>query len=285
LSDSPISPSAHLANIGKLRLAVLISGSGTNLQAMIDRSAAGTLNAEIVVVASDRPGAFGLERARNAGIPAFCVDYSAFSKVTAKELEESWLSVDLADLEKRQRIVKDPDPIVRRERLARLVAAEEELILKIDAYRPDYVCLAGFMRLLTPYFINHFNADGLRIINIHPALLPSFPGRHGYEETFDYGCKWGGITVHFVDEGEDSGPIIAQAVYPIWPGDDLDVIRTCGLSLEYEIYSQVINWLADGEVALRCSSDGRTIVDNTDPNYSAIVAGWTAKAADRPCER
>jgi phosphoribosylglycinamide formyltransferase 1 len=262
----------------KLRLAVLISGGGTNLQAMIDRSVAGTLNAEIVVVLSDRPGAFGLERAARANIPAFHVDYKAFHKHAPMEFEKVQLPVDLADLDRRQKIVKNPGQIERRARLARLVLAEHELIRIIDSYRPDYICLAGFMRLLTPYFINHFNAGGLRIINIHPALLPSFPGQHGYEDTFEYGCKWGGITVHFADEGEDAGPIIAQAVYPIWPDDDIGKIRGRGLLIEYEVYSQVINWLAQGNVALKSSPSGRTRVEITDPNYDGILASWVAKA-------
>ena len=240
----------------KLRLALLISGGGTNLQVMIDRSQAGTLSAEIVVVLSDRPGAFGLERAARANIPAFHVDYKAFLKHSPTELEKVQLPVDLADLDRRQKIVRNPDPIERQNRLARLVMAEHELVRIIDSYRPDYVCLAGFMRLVTPYFINHFNASGLRILNIHPALLPCFPGQHGYEDTFQYGCKWGGITIHFADEGEDTGPIIAQAVYPIWPDDDIDKIRRRGLSLEYEVYSQVINWLAQGDVALKSGPDG-----------------------------
>jgi phosphoribosylglycinamide formyltransferase 1 len=262
----------------KLRLALLISGGGTNLQAMIDRSAAGTLSAKIVVVLSDRPEAFGLERAARAGIPAFHVDYKEFLKHSPTELEKVQLPVDLADLDRRQRIVKNPDPVERQTRLARLVLAEHELIRIIDSYRPDYVCLAGFMRLVTPYFLNHFNAGGLRILNIHPALLPCFPGQHGYEDTFEYGCRWGGITVHFADEGEDTGLIIAQAVYPIWPDDDIDKIRRRGLSLEYEVYSQVINWLAQGDVALKSAPGGGTRVEITDPNYAGILGSWVAKA-------
>lgn len=265
----------------KVRLAVLVSGGGTNLQAMIDRSAAGTLDAEIVAVLSDRPGAFGLKRAEIAGIPAFHAGYKDFLKLNAGELEEACLPVDLADLDRRQKIIRDVDPVERQGRLARMVLAESELIRNIAPYKPDYVCLAGFMRLLTPYFINFFNSDKPRILNIHPALLPSFPGRQGYEDTFEYGCKWGGVTVHFVDEGEDSGPIIAQAVYPIWPDDDLNTVRTRGLMLEYEVYSQAINWLARGEAALKKTPDGRTLVQITDPNYAGIIGGWAAKACRR----
>jgi phosphoribosylglycinamide formyltransferase-1 len=244
---------------------------------MIDRARSGSLDAEIAVVLSDRPDAFGLERAARAHIPAFHVDYKAFRKLTFPELEKA-VPLDLSGLERLQKIIQDPDPSERPARLARLVLAEQELIRIIDSYRPDYVCLAGFMRLVTPYFINHFNKEDFRILNIHPALLPSFPGSRGYEDTFEYGCKWGGITVHFVDEGEDTGPIIAQAVYPILPDDDLDKIRKRGLQLEYEVYSQVINWLARGHVKVQRGQGGRVRVEITDPDYAGILGGWVKTA-------
>ena len=272
----------NLSDPRKLRLAVLVSGGGTNLQAMIDRSAAGTLDAEIVLVLGDRPGAFGLERARRAGIPAFHIDYGTFAKATPAQFEKAQSLVDLAELDRGQNIIKSGDPAERVARLARLVAAEDELIGRIDSCKPDYVCLAGFMRLLTPYFIGRLNVGGPKILNIHPALLPAFPGQHGYEDTFEYGCKWGGVTVHFVDEGEDTGPIIAQSIYPIWPGDDIEKIRNRGLSFEYEIYPQVINWLAGGFVAIKTGPRDRTRVEITDPNYAAIVSGWAAKACRQP---
>jgi phosphoribosylglycinamide formyltransferase-1 len=261
----------------KLRLAVLISGSGTNLQAMIDRSAAGTLNAEVVVVLSDRPDAFGLERAARVGIPAFRVDYKALSKYSPAELDRVDFPVDLADLDLKQKIVKNPDPVERRAKLAGLVLAEHEMMRIIEPYRPDYICLAGFMRLVTPYFISRFNSEQLRVLNIHPALLPCFPGRSGYEDTFGYGCKWGGITVHFADEGEDTGPIICQVVYPIWPSDDIDKVRERGLQLEYEMYSQTINWLSRGYVSLKNTPAGRMRVDITDPEYSEILKSWISR--------
>jgi phosphoribosylglycinamide formyltransferase 1 len=259
----------------KLRIAVLISGGGTNLQAMIDKSLAGSLAAEIVVVLSDRPDAYGLERAKKAGIPTFCVDYRSF--VEKSTLED--ISVDLDELDLRQKILKTPDADRRRKRLSRLVQAERELIRIIDSYHADYVCLAGFMRLVSPHFIGHFNAgERWRIVNIHPALLPSFPGSHGYEDTFGYGCKWGGITVHFVDEGEDTGPIIAQAVYPVWPDDDLGKVRARGLELEYEVSPQVINWLAQGHISLRGLPGGGFGVVITDPGYPEILKQWIGRA-------
>ncbi len=258
----------------KLRLCVLASGGGTNLQAMIDRSAEGLLDARIVLVLSDRAGAVALKRAEKADIAAFHIDYKTSAKST---IEQAASLVDLAELDCGQKIINDADRSTRLARLARLVLAEHELIRRIDSVDPDYVCLAGFMRLLSPYFIGHINAHGPKIINIHPALLPSFPGRHGYEDTFQYGCKWGGVTVHFVDEGEDTGPVIAQAVYPVWPGEDVETIRNRGLSLEYEVYPQVINWLARGFVATQTGSDGKARVEITDPHYPAIVGGWVRK--------
>ena len=259
----------------KLRIAVLVSGGGTNLQAMIDKSRAGSLSAEIVAVLGDRPDAYGLERAKKAGIPAYCVDYKSCLEMDV----QNDLPVDLDELDRRQKILKISDPGLRRVRLSGLVRAERELIRIIDSHEADYVCLAGFMRLVTPYLINHFNSgQRWRIVNIHPALLPCFPGSHGYEDTFGYGCKWGGITVHFVDEGEDTGPIIAQAVYPIWPDDDLDKVRARGLDLEYEVYSRVIDWLARDAVTVMPHSGGGFRVVVTDPDYPHILRKWVNRA-------
>jgi phosphoribosylglycinamide formyltransferase-1 len=261
----------------KLRLAVLISGSGTNLQAILDRSVEGTLNAEIVVVASDRPGAFGLERAEKAGVPAHVVDYASILR--GGETTSTPPPADPLEIDRLQKIFKLSDKDKRLERLSKLLMAERQLIEILDGYRPDFICLAGFMRLLTPYFIHHYNKDGRpRILNIHPALLPAFPGQHGYEDTFAYGCRWGGITVHFVDEGEDTGAIIAQAVYPIFPGDDVEKVRRRGLMLEYEVYSQCINWLAAEQLLVRHTENGRLLVTVADPTYPEILKNWLRKA-------
>ena len=264
-----------------LRVAVLVSGGGTNLQALLDRQAAGTLAAEIVVVAADRSDAFGLVRAERAGVPAHVVDYAHYLKSPFDELPPLPSGVDLEALDARQRILETTDRARRLERLKRLVLAEEALINALEEYRPDVVCLAGFMRLVSPHFIKHFNREGRRrILNIHPALLPAFPGQHGYEDTFAYGCKWGGITVHFVDEGEDTGPIIAQAVYPLWPGDSVDDVRRRGLELEYLVYAQCLNWLAAGEIRLEKDEEpsGRLRAMITDPRYRTILEEWAAKA-------
>jgi len=264
----------------RLRIAVLVSGSGTNLQALIDRARDGRLAAEIVVVASDRPGIRGLARAEAAGIPARVVDYRGFLKQDWTVLGRK-LPVDVDAVDRVQNILHHEDREERLKRLVRLMSAEAEMIAAIEAYRPDYVCLAGFMRLVTPFFLHHFNEAGkLRVVNIHPALLPAFPGQHGYEDTFSYGCRWGGITIHFVDEGEDSGPIIAQAVYPILPEDDIEKVRQRGLQLEYEMYAQVINWLAAGRVELVPAAGGRARTVIRDPEYPRIMASWVRKALD-----
>ena len=261
-----------------LRLAVLISGSGTNLQALLDGRAEGRLAGRVVAVVSDRDNVRGLERARSAGVPAHVVDYGSLLKVPAEEVSRHEFPTDLEDLDRVQRIIKNTDRQRRLYHLGRLVLAEQRLISLLDAYRPDYICL-GFMRLVTPYFLSHYRrGQEPRVLNIHPALLPSFPGRHGYEDTFAYGCKWGGVTVHFVDEGEDTGPIVAQAVYPIWPEDDEEKVRKRGLQLEYEIYTQCINWLAAGQVELKREAGKRFRTVITDPAYPKIVRSWLEKS-------
>ncbi len=259
----------------KPRIAVLVSGSGTNLQALLDRAANGSLMAEVVVVASDRADAYGLVRAQRAGVPTHVIDYGTYLRQRIEEPLAIELPVHLEELAHRQKIFKAPDPKTLLQRLARLVLAERELIRVLDAYQPDYLCLAGFMRLLSPYFLGHYNRQGQwRVLNIHPGLLPAFPGMHGYEDTFAYGCKWGGITVHFADEGEDTGPIIAQAVYPLWPDDDLETVRQRGLLLEYEVYAQCINWLAAGRVEVVSSPGSRITVRVTDPDYHKVLRSW-----------
>ncbi len=267
----------------KLRLAVLASGGGTNLQSMIDRCAEGSMAAEVAVVLSDRPDANALNRAEKAGIPAFCVDYKSYMGLEVTEEVLGNLPISLEELDRSQQILKAPDSLQRLRRLARLILAERGLTDIIDRFRPDYICLAGFMRLVTPYFIGHFNSSGAhRIINIHPALLPSFPGTRGYEDTFIYGCKWGGITIHFVDEGEDTGPIIAQAVYPVFPGDRIEQVRARGLRLEYEMYAQVINWLACNHIELEALPSGRLHVQVSDPQYADILKKWVRLSFAQP---
>jgi phosphoribosylglycinamide formyltransferase-1 len=128
--------------------------------------------------------------------------------------------------------------------------AEAQLLNYIKKYSVDLLVLAGFMRNLTPYFIDRFNIDPdqPRIMNIHPALLPAFPGVDGYGDTFRYGSKVGGCTVHFIDYGEDSGPIIGQRAFSILPDDTLETIKEKGLQLEWELYPECIQLFAQGRL-------------------------------------
>ena len=130
--------------------------------------------------------------------------------------------------------------------------AEARLLQEMAPFDVDLLVLAGFMRNLTPYFIDRFNTDPLnpRIMNIHPALLPAFPGVDGYGDTFRYGCKVGGCTVHFIDYGEDSGPIIGQKCFSIQEDDTLDTIRKKGLELEWQLYPECIQLFAEGCLVL-----------------------------------
>ena len=270
------------AKIRKLKLAVMISGGGSNLQAMIDRVEAGELDAEIGLVVSNNPDAYGLVRAEKHGLPTAVVDYKNYGKKLLPEILESTLPDEFTEVIKRQRIYSKLSLVEIRDRLARLVLAEQEIIGLLEPLNPDLICLAGFMRLISPYFIGHYNTEeSYRIMNIHPALLPAFPGTDGYGDTFAYSCRFGGITVHFVDEGEDTGPIIAQAVYPIWPEDTLEVIRKRGLELEYSIYSQCIQWVAQGDLKLVSGEDGRPQVRILDPEYPKFVEELTRKAFAR----
>jgi phosphoribosylglycinamide formyltransferase-1 len=267
------------AGTKKLNLAVLISGNGSNLQAMIDRIEAGKLDAEIVLVVSTNPDAYGLVRARRYGIPTAVVDYLKYGRKMLPEIRKESLPEQFFAVVSRQRIFSDLPFEELEDRLARLALAEQEIIGLLDPLSPDLICLAGFMRLLSPHFIDHYSSEACyRIMNIHPALLPAFPGTDGYGDTFDYGCRYGGITVHFVDEGEDTGPIIAQAIYPIWPEDTLDQVKKRGLELEYALYSQCIQWMAQGDLQVVSAEDGRSQVRILDPGYPSFIEQLTQQA-------
>jgi len=271
------------AEAGKLTLVVLISGGGTNLQAIIDRIEAGDLQAKIALVVSSAPEAYGLVRARDHGIPTAVVDYSCYGKKQLPQIPERLLPDSFPDLMQRQRLYRGLPRAEVRDRLARLVLAEREMVSLLEPMGVELVCLAGFMRLLSPYFISHFQGDGrYRIMNIHPALLPAFSGERGYGDTFDYGCKVGGVTVHFVDEGEDTGPVIAQAVYPIWPEDDLGSIQRRGLRLEHTLYSRCIQWFAQGQLQVNTGAGSRSLVQVLDPDYPEFLQELTRLAFTRP---
>jgi phosphoribosylglycinamide formyltransferase-1 len=237
----------------KTRVGVLVSGGGTNLQAMIDASESNRIDAEIVFVGSDNPEAYGLARAQEHGIPTFVVAYSTIMKeLNGSPLEQNLPEdFDLEDVLAKQTLFGDVSEQEKLERYFSMRATfEAALIREMDAYAFDLLVLAGFMRILTPYFIDRVNSDPMqpRIMNIHPALLPSFPGVDGYGDTHRYGCKVGGCTVHFVDYGEDSGAIIGQKAFEITPNDTLDTVRTKGLKLEWELYNECIQLFAENRL-------------------------------------
>ncbi len=185
----------------KKRLAVFVSGSGTNLQAIID---AGIPTVEIALVLSNNPGAYALERAKKHGIPAEAADHKDFPG--REEYDEHVLGL-------------------------------------LRPYGVDLIALAGFMRILTPRFVRAYKN---RIINIHPALLPSFPGMHAARQALESGVKFTGCTVHFVDEGVDSGPIILQAVVPVLDDDDEESLLERIHKEEHRIYPEALKLIASG---------------------------------------
>ncbi len=198
-----------------LRIGVLISGGGTNLQALIDQCHGGDVPVEIVLVLSNIPSAYGLKRAEKAAISTKVIDHKAYAG-------------------------REP--------------FDQAMIAALDSAGVDLVCLAGFMRLLTPTFVRHYAG---RLINIHPSLLPAFPGLNVQQQAIDAGVRFSGATVHFVDEGMDTGPIIAQAVVPILPADDASALAARILKQEHRIYPLVVRLFAENRVFLE---DGRTRV-------------------------
>lgn len=193
---------------GKLKVAVLISGRGSNLQALLDACAAPGFPAEIVRVISNVPGVYGLERAEKAGVATQVIKHKDFASREAFD--------------------------------AALDAA-------IRASGADLVCLAGFMRLLTPGFTQVWNG---RMINIHPSLLPSFKGLHTHERAIEAGVRFHGCTVHFVTPELDDGPIIAQAAVPVLPGDDADALAARVLEQEHKVYPLALKLIAEGRAKI-----------------------------------
>jgi phosphoribosylglycinamide formyltransferase-1 len=237
----------------KLQIGALISGGGTNLQAIIDGCRDGRINGQVVFVGSDNPEAGGLERARRDSIATFVVDYKSIIREFNINPDEEKLpdDFDLDELAARQTFFDtQTDPQKIRKFLITRAIAEARLLEAIGFHSFDLLVLAGFMRNLTPYFIDRVNTEHRipRIMNIHPALLPAFAGVDGYGDTFRYGCKVGGCTVHFIDYGEDTGPIIGQRAFQIEPRDTLDSIRKKGLVLEWELYPRCIQWFAEGRL-------------------------------------
>jgi len=236
-----------------IRIGALISGSGSNLQAIIDSCENGKIDAQMAFVGSDNPLAGGLKRAAKHKIPWFVVDYAEIIRryKTNPSTGQMPGDFDYDDILAKQSLVRQrDDPEKLKFFLFTRAIAEANLLSEMKPYPFDLLVLAGFMRNLTPYFIDRVTLDhkNPRIMNVHPALLPAFPGVDGYGDTFRYGCKVGGCTVHFIDYGEDTGPIIGQRTFAIAPDDTLDSIRQKGLKLEWELYPECIQLFAEGRL-------------------------------------
>ncbi len=192
-------------------IVILISGRGSNMEAIVKACAAEGWPARIAAVISNRPDAAGLQFAAAHGVPTAVVDHKAF-----------------------------PD----RE------SFDAELARVIDGFAPDLVVLAGFMRILTPGFTRHYEG---RMLNIHPSLLPAFPGLHTHERALEAGCRFAGATVHFVTAELDHGPMVAQAVVPVLDGDDAAALAGRVLKLEHRMYPAAVRWFVSGQIAVEGS--------------------------------
>jgi phosphoribosylglycinamide formyltransferase-1 len=211
--------------MSKLRLGVLVSGSGSNLQAIIDSIESGRLHAEIAVVISDKPDAFALKRAKKHAI--------ATSVAVSKDFPN-------------------------RE------AFDAELVRVLKENQVELVALAGFMRIVTPVLIKAFP---MRIMNIHPALLPSFPGLHVQKKAIESGARFSGCTVHFVDEGVDTGPIIIQAVVPVHDDDTEETLSARILKEEHRIYPYAIRLFSEGRLEVK----GRRVLVKDHPKVEGTL--------------
>lgn len=235
-----------------IRIGALISGTGSNLRAILDACRAGRIDGRVVFIGSDNPEAPGLRYGRQYDIPVLTVDYrEIISRVRRDPDAAGPPDFDLDDVQAKQSLLGGDTPADRRRAfLVSRALAEAELLAAMKPYSFDLLVLAGFMRTLTPYFIDRVNASPTepRIMNIHPALLPAFPGVDGYGDTYRYGCKVAGCTVHFVDYGEDSGPIIAQRCFPISENDSLESVRKKGLELEWALFPECIQLFARGRL-------------------------------------
>jgi len=196
------------------RIGVLLSGRGSNFEALADSVSAGHIpNAEIAVVISNQPNAAGLQKAEARGIPARLI----------------------------------PSKGLQRE------AYDRQVVAVLQENKVDLICLAGYMRLLSPYFVAAFPQ---KILNIHPSLLPSFPGLESQKQALDHGVKFAGCTVHFVDENLDAGPIILQAVVPVLDSDDEHTLSARILKEEHRIYSEAVKFILEGKYRI----EGRRVL-------------------------
>ncbi|MFO7838498.1 MAG: phosphoribosylglycinamide formyltransferase [Desulfosalsimonadaceae bacterium] len=232
-----------------IRIGVLISGSGTNLEAVLTACENGLINGRVVFAGADNEKATGLKRAQKRGIDTFVVDYKSILAGFRQNPDPARLPEDYdeaAVLEKQSFFPAGSEPERTASYFRGRAVCEAELLSHMSAQPFDLLVLAGFMRNLSPYFIDRVNTDPMRpkIMNIHPALLPAFPGTDGYGDTFRYGCKVAGCTVHFIDYGEDTGPIIGQRAFAIEENDTADSIKKKGLTHEWELYPQCIQLYA-----------------------------------------
>ncbi len=193
----------------KKRIVVLVSGRGTNLQALIEASQSGFIPGEISLVVSDNPQAYALRRAEEAKIPTFVLDYQSFPNKRAYE------------------------------------AALMEVL---ERENPELICLAGYMRIVGKEIVARFRH---RIMNIHPSLLPAFPGLEAQRQAVEYGVKVSGCTVHFVDEGMDTGPIILQATCPVFEEDTPETLAERILEYEHQIYPRAVKLFLEGKLEVR----------------------------------
>ena len=187
-------------------IVVLISGSGSNLQAILDACSAGFIAGKVTAVLSNKAKAYGLERAKKADAKAIVLDHKAY-----------------------------PDR----------AAYDKELIATIDQHQPDLVVLAGFMRILTPEFVQHYQG---RLLNIHPSLLPKYQGLNTHQRAIDAGDTEHGCSVHFVTAELDGGPVILQAKVPVFPGDDADTVAERVHEQEHRIYPLVVRWFCQNRL-------------------------------------
>ena len=200
----------------KKRIGVLLSGRGSNFEALAENVSAGRIpGAEIAIVVSNQPDALGLKRAEARGIPARMI----------------------------------PSKGLQRE------AYDRQVVAVLQEYKVDLICLAGYMRLLSPYFVAEFPQ---KILNIHPSLLPSFPGLEAQKQALEHGVKFAGCTVHFVDENLDAGPIILQAIVPVLDSDDEHALSERILKEEHRIYSEAVKIVLEGKYRI----EGRRVLQS-----------------------
>ncbi|HET6200581.1 MAG: phosphoribosylglycinamide formyltransferase [Candidatus Acidiferrales bacterium] len=217
----------------KKRIGVLLSGRGSNFEALADSVAAGRIpNTEIAIVISHREGAPGIERARERGIDARVIPSKGFERE----------------------------------------AYDRQVVVALQGKKIDLVCLAGYMRLISPYFVQAFRG---RILNVHPSLLPAFPGLESQRQALEHGAKFAGCTVHFVDETLDAGPIILQSAVPIRDDDTVESLSERILAEEHRIYSEAVRIVLEG----RFHIEGRRVIILSDAPMQDLAKANVAKNA------